>query len=411
MNLKSILLGAAAAAAAATTAQAADLPVAPEPVDYVRVCDAFGTGFFYIPGTETCLRVGGRVRADFYFNDFGKTGSIGGITGSSSNAWDARSGNGTSTRARGYIRLDARTNTEYGLVRAYIDTYFTADSGSSTGTTLDKAFIQFGSFTFGRTGSFFDYYTGSAFNRMSQVFSDKGSTWVAAYTAAFGNGISATVSVEDGTYRTVAGSTQSVTTTTVNGVAVNSITSTSNAAGHRFPDLVANLRVDQGWGSAQIMGALHESRLRNTASKSKVGYAIGAGVTFKLPMIAAKDSITFQAQYADGATSYMGNANSSYADVVFANGQTKTTKGWSVSAGATHYWTAQWSSNLDASYGKLDRPFGLADVTQWNVAGNLVWEPVSGLLFGGELEYQNVNVKGTPKKDSVVGMFRVQRTF
>lgn len=23
--------------------------------DYVRVCDAFGTGFFYIPGTDTCV--------------------------------------------------------------------------------------------------------------------------------------------------------------------------------------------------------------------------------------------------------------------------------------------------------------------------------------------------------------------
>lgn len=377
MNLKSILLGAAAAAAAATGAQAADLPVAPEPVDYVRVCDAFGTGFFYIPGTETCLRVSGRVRADFYFNDFGD----------SNNSWDQRTDTGTSTRARGYIRLDARTNTEYGLVRAYVDTYFTADSGSSTSTTLDKAFIQFGSFTFGRTASFFDYYTGNAFNKLSQVWSDKGSTWVAAYTAAFGNGVSATLSVEDGTYRQV------------------------GTVGHRAPDLVANLRVDQGWGSAQLMGALHEARLADTSSKTKVGYAIGAGVTFKLPMIAAKDSITFQAQYADGATSYMGNGNSSYADAVFSAGSTKTTKGWNVAAGATHYWTSQWSTNIDASYGKLDRPFGLADVTQWNVAGNLVWEPVSGLIFGGELEYQNVDVKGGASKDSIVGMFRVQRTF
>ncbi|WP_186393787.1 MULTISPECIES: porin [unclassified Pannonibacter] len=383
MNLKSILLGAAAAAAAATTAQAADLPVAPEPVDYVRVCDAFGTGFFYIPGTETCLRVGGRVRADFYFNDFGD----------SNNNWDERTDAGTSTRARGYIRLDARTNTEYGLVRAYIDTYFTANSGindsSSTSTTLDKAFIQFGSFTFGRTGSFFDYYTGGAFNGpIGHVWSDKGSTWVAAYTAAFGNGISATLSFEDGTYRQV------------------------GTTGHRMPDVVANLRVDQGWGSAQLMGALHEARLAATSSKTKVGYAIGAGVTFKLPMIAAKDSISFQAQYADGAISYVGAPSiTGLQDVYFANGTTKTTKAWSVSGGLTHYWTSQWSTNIDASYAKIDRPFALADVTQWGVSGNLVWEPVSGLIFGGELEYRNRSIKNAADKDSIAGMFRVQRTF
>lgn len=384
MNLKSILLGAAAAAAAATGAQAADLPVAPEPVDYVRVCDAFGTGFFYIPGTETCLRVGGRVRLEYRFNDFGD----------SNNAWDQRSDAGTSTRARAYIRLDARTNTEYGLVRAYIDTYFQNNSvigggtGSLSTTFLDKAFIQFGNFTFGRTTSFFDYYTGNAFNGpLSQVWSDVGSTWVAAYTAAFGNGISATLSVEDGTYRQL------------------------NTTGHRAPDLVANLRVDQGWGTAQLMGALHEARLVDTASKTKVGYAVGAGVTFKLPMIAAKDSITFQAQYADGAISYVGVGNSNYADAYFQGGQTKTSKAWSVSGGLTHYWTAQWSTNIDASYVKIDRPFGLADLTQWGVAGNLVWEPVSGLIFGGELEYQNVDLKGAPKKDSIAGMFRIQRTF
>lgn len=387
MNLKSILLGAAAAAAAATGAQAADLPVAPEPVDYVRVCDAFGTGFFYIPGTETCLRVGGRVRAEFRFNDFGD----------SDNSWDGRTDAGTSTRARAYIRLDARTNTEYGLVRAYIDTYFTnnsrigggdADTNSATGTVLDKAFIQFGNFTFGRTTSFFDYYTGNAFNGpLSQVWSDKGSTWVAAYTAAFGNGISATLSVEDGTYRQI------------------------GTTGHRVPDVVANLRVDQGWGSAQLMGAVHEARLATAGTDTKIGYAVGAGVTFKLPMIAAKDSITFQAQYADGATSYMGNTNDDFADAYTSGGSVKTTKGWSVSGGATHYWTAQWSSNIDASYGKLDLPFGGNDATQWGVAGNLVWEPVSGLIFGGELEYQNVDIDNGVSKDSIAGMFRVQRTF
>ncbi|MBA4205715.1 MAG: porin [Polymorphum sp.] len=398
MNLKSILLGAAAAAAAATTAQAADLPVAPEPVDYVRVCDAFGTGFFYIPGTETCLRISGRVRADFYFNDFGD----------SNNSWDERSDNGTSTRARGYIRLDARTNTEYGLVRAYVDTYMTVDSGSSTGATLDKAFIQFGGFTVGRTTSFYDYYTGSAFNRMSQVFSDQ-TTWVAAYTAAFGNGISATLSVEDGTNRSV-NSLSGTATAAVNSRTAFGTTLNVANGGHRMPDVVANLRVDQGWGSAQIMGAVHEARLVDTASKNKVGYAVGAGVTFKLPMIAAKDSITFQANYADGAIAYTGFSGVG-ADALYDGSTTKTAKAWSVSGGLTHYWTSQFSSSLDASYGKLDMPFGVRDLTQWNVAGNLVWEPVSGLLFGGELEYQNRDYKGGTSKDSVVGMFRVQRSF
>jgi hypothetical protein len=65
MTIKSLLIGSAAAIVAVSTAQAADAIVAadPEPVQYVQVCDAFGDGFFYIPGTETCLKFSGYVQA------------------------------------------------------------------------------------------------------------------------------------------------------------------------------------------------------------------------------------------------------------------------------------------------------------------------------------------------------------
>ena len=69
MNIKSLLLGSAAALAAVSGAQAADAIVAaePEPMEYVRVCDAFGTGYFYIPGTETCLKISGFIRVQGEF--------------------------------------------------------------------------------------------------------------------------------------------------------------------------------------------------------------------------------------------------------------------------------------------------------------------------------------------------------
>jgi hypothetical protein len=40
-------------------------------MEYVKVCDAYGTGFFYIPGTETCLKIGGQLR---YEKRVSKTG-------------------------------------------------------------------------------------------------------------------------------------------------------------------------------------------------------------------------------------------------------------------------------------------------------------------------------------------------
>ena len=58
--VKSLLLGSAAGLLTVAGAQAADLPVRKAaPVNYVRICDAYGAGFFYIPGTDTCLKVGG----------------------------------------------------------------------------------------------------------------------------------------------------------------------------------------------------------------------------------------------------------------------------------------------------------------------------------------------------------------
>src|SRR4051812_48330008 len=58
--VRSLLLGSAAGLLTVAGAQAADLPaMKAAPVNYVRICDAYGAGFFYIPDTDTCLKVGG----------------------------------------------------------------------------------------------------------------------------------------------------------------------------------------------------------------------------------------------------------------------------------------------------------------------------------------------------------------
>ena len=60
--VKSLLLGTAAGLLAVAGAQAADMPVKAKPVEYVKVCSLYGSGFYYIPGTDTCLKIGGYVR-------------------------------------------------------------------------------------------------------------------------------------------------------------------------------------------------------------------------------------------------------------------------------------------------------------------------------------------------------------
>jgi hypothetical protein len=149
MNFKSIMLAGAAGLATVTAAAAADLPgeAVPSAVDYVKVCDTFGAGFFYIPGTETCLDISGRVRFRVQFQD---------------NEYAAY-GNAQTLRFRADARVDfdVRSSTEYGTLRAFtrIGDEFSepfADPGANADNdstiAIKLAFIQLGYFTAGLQG-------------------------------------------------------------------------------------------------------------------------------------------------------------------------------------------------------------------------------------------------------------------
>src|ERR1700742_4799428 len=103
MTIKSILLGFAAGLVSLGAASAADLPMAKsEPVEYVKICTAFGPGFFYIPGTDTCLQISGQIRADYFYTEP-----------------HVRTDNVTTFRQQSRIRFDARTETDYGILRSF----------------------------------------------------------------------------------------------------------------------------------------------------------------------------------------------------------------------------------------------------------------------------------------------------
>ncbi|MEV4609534.1 porin [Neorhizobium sp. LMR1-1-1.1] len=143
MNIKSLLLGSAAALAAVSGAQAADAIVAaePEPLEYVRVCDAFGTGYFYIPGTETCLKIGGYVRVQVDGrSDFDLTGAQGGYR----------------TNTRGQIAVEAKNDTEYGTLASKITVRAnTNDPVRGTDFYLEETYLQLGGL---RVGYFYNYF-------------------------------------------------------------------------------------------------------------------------------------------------------------------------------------------------------------------------------------------------------------
>ncbi|MGL4199208.1 MAG: porin [Allorhizobium sp.] len=148
MNIKSLLLGSAAALAVVSGAQAADAIVAaePEPMEYVRVCDAFGTGYFYIPGTETCLKISGEVRVTLGVNE----NNAPYVSSTTADDWDS------AVRAR--LAFEAKNDSEVGTIGSYIR--IQADSQGATGTdvgvTLEQAYITVGGFKVGRSVTFAD---------------------------------------------------------------------------------------------------------------------------------------------------------------------------------------------------------------------------------------------------------------
>src|SRR5580693_8230854 len=114
--VKSLLLGSAAGLVAVTAGQAADLPVKAQPVQYVKICSLYGAGFYYIPGTDMCLKIGGWVRQYLGVgaNNSFTNGTLAGNTYTSAN------NQGWAWKIRGYITADARNQTEYGTLRSYI---------------------------------------------------------------------------------------------------------------------------------------------------------------------------------------------------------------------------------------------------------------------------------------------------
>src|SRR5690348_12716656 len=114
--VKSLVLGSAAGLLAMGGAQAADLPVKAKAVEYVRICSLYGAGFWYIPGTDTCIRIGGYVRADVTFDGSASHGDP---------AWSGDSGQRNRyfddfvARSRMVLQIDTRTATEYGVVRTF----------------------------------------------------------------------------------------------------------------------------------------------------------------------------------------------------------------------------------------------------------------------------------------------------
>ncbi|ODM71549.1 porin [Bradyrhizobium elkanii] len=407
MKLKPLFFGAAAMSLCAG-AQAADLPVKARPVDYVRVCSLYGPGFYYVPGSDTCIKLGGYLRAWTILNsnslgvnpDFG----AGGATN--------RFGNYYTARARQELTLDTRTATEYGVVRTYFEILFNWTTGSYSGLgngstvyqslggvsapnnanpgavaggafSLYNAFIQFAGFTFGRASSQFSTpwaeYPGNYGELPGSAGWDQVNQFT--YTADFGQGITVSLSAEDQVQRDTS-NIWNVSAATAAGLATGSYGG-NNIAGTVAPDLIAKVRVDQAWGLFQASVAAHDNHAAYYGAteltghpNDKWGWAGQLALSIKNIPTGPGDSINITGVYANGASRYTFNdyMSATYArysstslagayqsvglaglsDSVFVAGagqELTTTYGFN--GAYNHNWDPRWASSVFGGFGAV----------------------------------------------------------
>ncbi|GIK82199.1 MAG: polymerase [Alphaproteobacteria bacterium] len=476
--VKSLLLGSAAGLVAVAGAQAADLPVKAKAVEYVKVCSLYGAGFYYIPGTDTCIKIGGFVRTEWDHNANGSFAPM--LDGT--NALYTRDGNTLLNRSRGIVTFDTRSQTEFGTLRSYLRAGWQWTSqdatvgGSSSTVYLDRAFIQIAGFTFGKTQSFFDFFcTGCYSLQTNKLWVDTGGsgTPVFAYTAQLGNGVTATVSIEDYTEQRLPIVDANVAVATLWPAGA---TQTARNRGYNIPDVVGNIRVDQAWGSAQVMGALHNNAAnyytgdnQTAHPDEKWGWAVGAGLTLKMPW-SAKDTLSGHVTYCEGAARYCSNPSATlgsgsgfglvnetdigvgwiadaYYNASNTSSQLELTQAFSAVAAFEHYWTPTLRTSIyggyfdfeansavvDATCGGVARvgggtlSAGCADWSAWQVGSRTLWNPVANLDVGLDIIYTEVDsalkgaqyatTAGLPPtliiNDTHVwsGILRIQRNF
>jgi hypothetical protein len=454
--VKSLLLGTAAGLVAMTGAQAADLPVKAKPVQYLKICSLYGAGFYYIPGTDTCIKVGGWVRMQMAYNVNGST-----TNGVMASNVANRSTSDLATRNRGYITADARSQTEYGTLRGYIAVGTSGDNANNTGATagltstgsgfsFNRVFIQFAGFTAGRAQSFYDYmnyaavsYYGGAQWTPGGADTGDGGAQVLAYTAQLGNGLSATISAE----QVRQGAVAQVSTSS----SLVAASTTSGRVGDKMPDIVGNLRIDQAWGGAQIMGAIHDASAEyysatNMAHPGNVlGYAIGAGLRVNAPMLGVGDYFQAQFNWTKGAIKYatygvsyskFSGAESGFglmSDGIYgAAGDVQLTTAWSTGASFEHNWNPKWKTSIYGGYTKVDYNdaatalFAAAtggtaatnpDFSTWQIGTRTAWAPVNNLEVGVDVIYTKLNsansgvALSSMDQSAWVGHLRIQRNF
>jgi hypothetical protein len=341
-------------------------------MEYVRICDVYGTGFYYIPGTETCLRIGGYVRYDIGVGSHGLYGDLYEGTPGDDDFEIVGDYDTYYKRARLGLQVDARSETELGTLRGYAHINFqhtTAATGTLTVDTLTGAvtyadsiggvsevgyehiYIELGGFRVGFTDSLFSTFQGYGSSLINDTMIEYGpfGTHQVAYTFAGGNGFTAAIALENG--------------------------STYGQIDDYMPHVIGGVGFSQGWGGVSaVIG--YDSVAEDWAGKVRLDANLTPGI-----------SAFVLAGYDNGA----GGVNT---------GLGTWTGDWMVQGGVSAAVTPQATINAMIGYDEGDGD-GF-----WAGGVNVAYELVPGFVITPEVTYQEA-VDGR----EFGGFLRFQRNF
>ena len=367
MNIKSLILGSAAALVAGGAAQAADLPVA-EPVDYVKVCDAYGAGYFFIPGTDTCLKISGYARTEATFNE-------GDRATQKFDLW-----------ARGQVNFEAKEETEFGTLSSHVRFEGDVGKGEDGNIDLKRAYMSLGGLYAGYlpSGGIVDYV-----GDMYGGDYDLGDTEAGqiGYNMALGNGVTATLGIAGNKHLGGAW------------------------AGQTTPALVARLKVDQAWGSVSVGGLVTQARYADAAYDNDVAFSAAAGGIFNLDMLSEGSNIALNGFYTEGAMAWNGISDSEFM-IDGEDGELNELYGVSASlkyAFADNLWAV-----VSGGYGDYnDKGATNHDYDFYTVSGEVGYKPVKNLKVVAGIQYTDRDFDFTTPADTEVweGKLRLQRDF
>jgi Porin subfamily len=395
MNIKSLLLGSAAALVAVTGARAADAVVVaePEPAEYVKICDVYGAGYFYIPGTETCLRIGGYVRYDASFGDGGRVfdGTKARDVLDPGTPPDANINDTWNKNARFNLKTWTGQETELGTLKTYTETRFNFGNVSGKDgdgfalspagnkpVTLNFAWIQLGGLRVGKDESAFDTFIGYAGNVIQDTLVPYGGfdTNVVQYYFDAGNGLSFVASLETGSGSQAILASGFPTTETLGNDSMDSY----------MPFVAGGAKWTQGWGAITGVAA-YDSTYEEWAGKVRLDVTPMQNLSLFI----------------------MGGWGSS--DNVDRSFYKQWGGDWAVWGGGTYTINQKNSFNAQLSYDE-EQNFGLA--------ANIAYDVVPGFTVTAEVDWLDAgnfddpnffNWTGADKKSSVGGMLRFQRSF